>query len=384
MRKLISLLLLPMFLFGSISQSALYAVNTNGLASPWTREKATHLARSVLFYAGSGTVTALEQAGSASAAVNILFPDASGPDRTEFNTFINSYTSSGFSWANGTNMTRLYQLTYAIDPYEAKRKLFSLFEDIFPVDIDSGRDITYQDIYNQQSLIYANMLGNYEDMVKKLLYNNGGVGDYAEGNYLDLFNQTNANNPNENYARELLQLFLMGEYEPFESKDNNDIRNYEESDVKSLARILTGLRVDKTTRTISFDINTHYSGATLAFLSGTANTTLPAYYDTASGTVNPTLILTPNNGNNGLTDNVIEYIFAKRSEQIALFLADRLYRFYVADAPTRAELDTVAQMILANNFDMLASVKQLLASDMMYSDKSMNTVRYKNPLELAI
>jgi uncharacterized protein (DUF1800 family) len=56
---------------------------------------------------------------------------------------------------------------------------------------------------------------------------------------LDLFNQKDAKNPNENYARELLQLFLMGEYRPLESKDNNDIRNYEESDVRSLAKILT-------------------------------------------------------------------------------------------------------------------------------------------------
>ncbi len=31
----------------------------------------------------------------------------------------------------------------------------------------------------------------------------------------------------------------MGEYEPYRSKDNNDARNYEETDVRALAKILT-------------------------------------------------------------------------------------------------------------------------------------------------
>lgn len=84
---------------------------------------------------------------------------------------------------------------------------------------------------------------------------------------MDLFNQQDPKSPNENYARELLQLFLMGEYEPYESKDNNDIRNYEESDVIALARILTGLKSNAMTHAITFDPLNHYSGATLKFLS---------------------------------------------------------------------------------------------------------------------
>jgi hypothetical protein len=37
-----------------------------------------------------------------------------------------------------------------------------------------------------------------------------------------------------------------------------------------------------------------------------------------------------------------------------------------------------------NNFDIFASVKQVLSLDMMYSDGSMRQIRYKNPLELAM
>lgn len=81
---------------------------------------------------------------------------------------------------------------------------------------------------------------------------------------------------------------------------------------------------------------------------------------------------------------MIEYIFDQKSDQIALFLADRIARFYMSDKPTRIELDQIAQIIKNDNFDMLSSIKTILALDMIYSNASMNTVRYKNPLELTI
>lgn len=68
---------------------------------------------------------------------------------------------------------RLYQLQYALDPYEAKKKLFSLFEDIFSVNIDSGKGIGYKDIADQQNLLYTYALGNYQTLIKKIIYNNG-------------------------------------------------------------------------------------------------------------------------------------------------------------------------------------------------------------------
>lgn len=383
MKKIIASIILVLEIL-SIGISPISAIPTDGLASPWTREKAAHLAWSVLLYADQNTIDTLYAAGSATNAVNLLFPDPVWPDRSEYTSFIDTYTSSWFNWWDGNHAIRLYQIMYATDPYEAKRKLFSLFEDIFAVNIDSGRNIAYKDIYDEHTLIYDNMLGNYQNLIKKIVYNNGQSGDFALWAFLDLFNQENPKNPNENYARELLQLFLMGEYKPGESKENDDIRNYEESDVKSLARILTGLKSDSITHAITFDPSKHYSGTWLVFLSGSLwNRTFP-YYDSNSGMVNPVEMRQSVNGNNWITDNTVEYIFAMRWHEIALFLADRLYRFYIDDHPERQQLDRIAWIIETNNFDMLASVKEILALDMMYSDISMNQIRYKNPLELGI
>lgn len=81
---------------------------------------------------------------------------------------------------------------------------------------------------------------------------------------------------------------------------------------------------------------------------------------------------------------MIEYTFAQRSDAIALFLADRIARFYIRDTPSRAELDFIAQIIKNNNFDILPSIKAILVLDIVYDDNSMNSIRYKNPLELNI
>lgn len=100
MKKFLSSILLVLMILGNITFPSISAVNTNGLSTPWTREKATHLAKSVLLYADSGTINQLVQAGSAEAAINLLFPDAIGPDRTAFNNFLTNYTASGFNWGN--------------------------------------------------------------------------------------------------------------------------------------------------------------------------------------------------------------------------------------------------------------------------------------------
>ncbi len=177
---------------------------------------------------------------------------------------------------------------------------------------------------------------------------------------------------------------MMGEYKMGDSKDNGDPRNYEESDVASIARILTGFKSDAMTHVVSYDSNNHNTSTGIVFLSGSflANETFP--FVSASGTLDLGAMQTPISGNNGLADNTIDYIFAKRADAIALFLADRIYRFYAYDKPTRPELDALANTIRTNNFDILPSVKTFLASDMMYSDASMNSITYKNPLELMI
>lgn len=64
--------------------------------------------------------------------------------------------------------------------------------------------------------------------------------DPAMIKYLDL-NSSSAKNPNENFARELMELFLLGE------------GNYSETDIQQSARAFTGYRIDQKTGAFRFD-----------------------------------------------------------------------------------------------------------------------------------
>ena len=366
-----------------------FAVETDWSASNWTLQKAEHLARRALFWATPVNVDELYKAWSASQAVDLLFPSVEWPDRTQFNADMSSYQSwTWFSISSSSSMNKFYAYRTYKDPYEAKRKLFWLFEDIFSVDRtwNNLTDITYADVENHFSTLYDETLWNYKTMVKKVLFDQTNPErSFAEGQYLNLLNQPNKDYPNENYARELMQLFLMLEYKPWENADMSwALRNYEESDVASLAKILTWFRAwdDKK---VYFDNTYHNTSTWITFLSWPLSDWDDfAFYNTSSWTIDNTKIIESISWNNWVWDNIIDYIFSKRKNEIADFLAWRMYKYYVNDNPTQTEIESLASRLISNNFDIYPTVKYLLSSDMMYSDIAMNSLRYKTPLELVI
>jgi hypothetical protein len=380
-RRFCALALAFFLLFFQTAAPAL-ALMADGRSDPWTLDKAAHLANRVYYAATADEIDRLFAAGSARAAVDLVFPDAAGPDRSAFDAELASVvSSSGFAYDNANWMRVYYQTRFGRDPYEAKAKLFSLFEDVFALNARSAV-VGYPDVIRHSELVYSHTLGNYRTMAKRVLYNDGAPGDYAMGTFLNLLNGADAENPNENYARELLQLFLMGEYLPGESKEVGNERNYSEDDVKAFARILTGFRSDAS-HAVFYDSSKHNRATDMRFLSGAIVTgqTFP-FYDAVTDTLDLGAMEQSIMGNDGLADNAVDYVFAKRQRAIALFLANRLYRFYVEENPAKADLDPIADTIIANDFEILPVVKALLSSDAMYSDRSMNEVRYKNPLEI--
>lgn len=384
MKKFISILSVLTITLQAINPT--FAVTTNSQATPWTVEKAEQLARKTLFSANPDIINTLYTAGSVNNAVDILFPDTTWPDRTVYNNEINAFKSqTWFSMTNSNWMKEYYAFKKYRDPYETKAKAFVMLEDIFSVNVDNST-ILYSDIENTHNLISENMFWDYKSLVKKIVYSGQlNSWDYTMWGFLNLFNQQYPNSPNENFARELMQLFLILEYKPWENQDNSwAIQNYTNSDVASLARILTWLEANTGSHLTSFNPAMHNTW-NFIFLSWSLKfwDSFP-FYNSASGTINSNTITTPINGNNWLTDNIVDYIFSKRWNEIADFLAWKLLKYYVKDKPTQAEIESLASQIIANNFNMFASIKYLLKSDIMYSDEAMNTVYYKNPLELTI
>lgn len=386
MKKIISALLLFLFIFNIFNILNVNAVNTDSKAENWTKEKASHLAKKVLFTSSKEKIEELYQAWSAKNAVDIIFPSLEWPNKDDFNNILNNLlTNPNFDTSKGNDMAKYYFLKKYLDPYEAKAKLFLIFEDIFSVDVDSNRKITYTDIENTHNLLYSHSLWNYKEMIKRNLNNNWQAWNYSLWAYLDLFNQTKPTSPNENYAREILQLFLMYEYKPYENAQNQDERNYTETDLNRLARILVGMQAEENTKKVSYNNDINNIVDPIYFLSWALKDgdSFP-FYNSVSWSIDIQILKNPINWNNWLTDNIIDYIFSKRADSIWLFLADKLYRFYIAENPSKEDLELIKNDIIKNNFELYPSVKWLLSSDMMYSDKSMNSIIYKNPIELSI
>ena len=420
-KKLISTTLTVVFILNLIlswvSQDV-FAVETDWTVSPWTYEKARHLASKVLFAPRKDIVDKLYQAWSATWAVNILFPSVEWPDRTEYDNFLN------WSWAEirWVVNNRFYFYKKYLDPYEAKQKMFLIFEDIFSVDMWKWT-LTYLDIENTHDMIYNDMFWTwwYKQMIKDVLYWH--TWSYAMWKYLDLFNTRKAR-PNENYAREFMQLFLMWENKVTDLTQ----RNYTEDDVASIAKILTWLSYETNTKTLTkinkvknsswevvwyenvdFDENYHIVKYNFDDEDYWHNITWDwdldwdwevwdvyfltwalkwddsfDFYNSWSWTINLSKITESIDWNNWLWDNLVDFIFSKRENEIAWFLADRFFRFYANMSPTNNDLIALQNIFLKNDLQFYPSIKEFLASDAMYSERSMNTIYYKNPIELTV
>ncbi len=311
--------------------------------SSWTREKAEYLARRALLNPSIEDVNKLTNAGSASNAVNTLFAEPSSAVIETYTKGLNelSQTQNTYQDDNAYHNV-LYTYKLINDPYRTRRKLFYLWGNIFSVDpSDPDEQISLNDIDTLHNIIYADTFGNYKDMLGKVNTN------YALTKFLNL-PDSKGDNPNENFARELMQLFSMGEYSPIQT----NVRNYSEEDVNALAYILSGYNVTKD-KQLYLVQNDHYQEKKM-FLGEEFND----------------------------PSTIIPYLFNKRSAQIAQFLANKLLRYYVSDNPSTLDIEEVSKIILQNKFEILPSVKWLLSSHIMYQKKYMQETRVKTPLEV--
>jgi len=310
----------------------------------WNLEIAEHLAKRSLLDPTQQDIEDLFNQGSKFAAVNLLFTAPTAGELSDYQNALTEFaTRNNENLESSSYMEKLYLFTLMNDPYRAKRKLWLVWEDTFSVDAPiNNKNISFSDVKSLHDYIYDNALGNYETLVNSMITN------YSMGTYLDLFN-VEANRPNENFARELLQLFLMEEYLPL----GNDTKNYTEDDVNALAYILTGYKVNDGTKTVYYDAASH----------NTTDRTFLGQLKNDSATI-------------------VNYIFTERAEQISQFIGAKLLRYYVQDDYSQNDLSQIANQLQINNFEIEPTIKWLLNSDIFYDTDAMSSVRYKTPMEL--
>ena len=95
-------------------------------------------------------------------------------------------------------------------------------------------------MYNQNQVLRNTALGNFKDQARAMIV------DSAMLFWLD-GNSNTAKSPNENLAREFMELFTLG------------VGSYTETDIQAIAKGLTGYRTVRSAGTVTFNEKQHYS-----------------------------------------------------------------------------------------------------------------------------
>ncbi|MBX2821602.1 MAG: DUF1800 domain-containing protein [Rhodothermaceae bacterium] len=188
----------------------------------------------------------------------------------------------------------------------------------------------------------TNAFGNFKTFVEQI-----GL-DMSMLSYLNGFDNQKAA-PNENYARELMELFTMGILGP------DGTPNYTEIDISEMARAFTGYFLDNSVKPweVGYDPGRHDTGQKTFF---------------------------GHTGNFGYQD-VVDIIFQERPYQIAYFICEKLYKQFVYEAPDPTIIEGLAQQFQSANFELRPILETLLKSQHFFSDEVIGA-HIKSPAEL--
>ncbi|WMX16791.1 DUF1800 domain-containing protein [Aureispira sp. CCB-E] len=177
-------------------------------------------------------------------------------------------------------------------------------------------------------------LGNFRDLVLAISK------DAAMILYLN--NQQNRKNkPNENYARELMELFTIGR------------GNYTEKDIQEAARAFTGWFSDRVTGDFKFTERQH-DFEKKVFMGKTGNW-------------------------NG--DDIIDIILDRK--ETATFLARKVYRYFVNEQVNENNVAVLAKVLYQSNYNIETMMRTLFESDWFYAAENVGT-KIKSPIELLV
>jgi uncharacterized protein (DUF1800 family) len=216
-------------------------------------------------------------------------------------------------------------------------------------------------LYRSNQILRKYRLGNFQDFVLEMT---------LDGAYLlyQGLNLSTKGAPNENYARELMELFTMG------------IGNYSEGDIREISRAFTGWRVSahrQDPKPFNY-FDTYFS---------------PQSHDLGSKQImGETIAARPEEDNTmdkvreEEVKGVLDIFFRRRPEPIAKFICTKIYSHFVYSNPSKYDsvfIDELANEFIQNNFELLPVFKKLFKSKHFY-EKARYGIQIKQPTELII
>ncbi len=233
-------------------------------------------------------------------------------------------------------------------------KLTLMWHNHFVIEFDMVANAIYG--YQNNSILRKNALGNIKQFVKEITLD-AGMLKYLN-NYLNINTA-----PDENYARELQELFTIGK-----GADNATVP-YTEEDVKQAAKVLTGWSIDTNTNTSLFKTTKH----------DTSNKQFSAFY-------NNTII-------NGRTledgalelDDLLTMIFSR--EEVSFHICRKIYRWFVyseIDAATEQNIIAPLAQIFRNSGNEIKPVLAALLKSEHFFDAVNRGCLIKSPVDMVV
>lgn len=337
----------------------------------WTFAEANHLLRRTTFGCTPEQIQQSVELGLAE-SLNLLFSDQVLPDPpVNFFSQKDPYVAIGETWIDAPYINepevRNYRRrslvgwqvhTLLEEGVSIREKLTLFWNNHFAV--ANVNDPKY--VYRYISLLRSEAWGNFRELVKAMII------DPAMLRFLN-GNQNAAASPNENFARELLELFTIGKGP---SAGPGDYTHYTEDDVREIARALTGWR-DRGYFTSSEDIAVQ--AVFRPFRHDQGEKQLSHRFDNT---------MISNKGEEEYK-TVVDIIFQQR--EVARFICRKLYRWFVYyeidETIEDAIIEPLAQTLIDHEYEIKPTLKVLLSSQHFFDALNRGPM-IKNPYDFAL
>jgi uncharacterized protein (DUF1800 family) len=358
---------------GILSTILPIAGSINPYTGPWTDNEAAHLLKRTMFGApvenvnyfktlsyGQAVDTLLNTTNSPAAMglpVKVYATDpatvATDPDWSvpAGRTWVNTVTTSRDVNKDRRDSLKSWWLNIMVkQPSGIEEKMILFWSNHVTIEFQMvGNGLM---CYQYLQLLRQHALGNFKTLIKQVTINPGML-IYLNG-YMN-----NKNAPDENYGRELQELFTLGK-----GPDSQ----YTEDDVKAAARVLTGYQVDLAAGITSFNINRH----------DTNPKQFSSFYNDA--------IINRSAAEAQLeTDDLVEMIFSK--DEVSKNICRKLYRYFVYHDITpdteSAIITPLAETFRNNNYEIKPVLEQLFKSEHFF-DAFQFGAMIKSPVDFTV
>ncbi len=294
--------------------------------NPWNHDAALHFWRRAGFSATRAAVERTLRASPADAVAAIVRGPAKDAAADELEGILEATLGT-----NNADSARAWLVTrMSRCDHQLREKMALFWHSHFATSIAKVKKLDW--MMRQYRLFLDHGLGRFATLLGKV------TRDPAMIRWLD--NETNSKGqPNENYARELFELFTLGE------------GNYTEKDVQEAGRAFTGWHI--------LHDRFHFS---------------PLLHDTGKKTVL---------GHTGTFGGDDVCRIALEQDACGRFLARKLIQFFCVPEPDDAVVAALGAEMKRNGYDIAASLRLLLGSRLFFAEETRRAL-IKSPLEFLV